>query len=277
MSYENPQIPEGINVGRDNPVAEFLRLAAGIALAIAVVGALLYVAGGWLARQIPFSVERSWAGEDRIIGFRDLPANDANGIAIKAYLNQLASQLAAGMSLPEDMTLTLHYADLPEPNAFAGLGGHMVVTRGLYQRMPSENALALVIAHEIAHIRARDPISGVAGGSLLVLATALLSGDSSGLAGAMANLVQRGYSRRAERAADEAAIAALRTHYGHAGGGAAVFEMFAQYHEERGGKVPAFLATHPLDAERIAYLQEAARDWQPQMQALQPLTIAAED
>ncbi|HEY1076095.1 MAG TPA: M48 family metallopeptidase [Fontimonas sp.] len=271
MSYENPQIPEGINVGRDSAFSEFLRLLAGAALAIVLLGAALYFAGGWLARQIPFSVERNWAGSERVIGFGKIADGGAQHAATEGYLRELAAQLAVAMAVPQDMTLTLHFADLPEPNAFASLGGHIIVTRGLYERMPSENALALVIAHEIAHIQARDPIAGAAGGSLLMVLTALLTGDTGGLSGAMASLVQRGYSRRAEQTADEAAIAALRSRYGHAGGGAAVFEVFAHYRSEHGGEAPALLSTHPLDADRIAYLRDAAKDWNPQLQPLRPL------
>ena len=59
------------------------------------------------------------------------------------------------------------------PNAFATLGGHIAVTSGLYRRMPSENALALVLAHEIAHVSARDPISALGGSATLALLVAL--------------------------------------------------------------------------------------------------------
>ena len=62
------------------------------------------------------------------------------------------------------MKLRVHYVDTAVPNAFAALGGHIAVTRGLYESVQSENALALVLAHEIAHVRARDPIAGIGGG-----------------------------------------------------------------------------------------------------------------
>lgn len=273
MTYENPPLPEDVNVGRENPLFEFLRLAAGLALVMAVIGAVLYVAGGWLARQVPFSVERDWVGEERVIGFGKLPDTGASHAAIESYLKDLAAQLAATMDLPDGMTLRVHYADLPEPNAFASLGGHIVVTRGLYERLPSENALAMVMAHEIAHVRARDPIAGAAGGSLLILTTALLTGDAGGLSGAFAHLIQRGYSRSAETQADIRAIDALRRHYGHAGGGASLFEVLSQYRAGHGGELPSLLSTHPLDAERIARLEAAAAGWDPQAQPLRELAV----
>jgi predicted Zn-dependent protease len=45
--------------------------------------------------------------------------------------------------------------DSPEFNAFATSGGHIFITRGLIDAADSEDALAAVIAHEIAHIHLR--------------------------------------------------------------------------------------------------------------------------
>ncbi len=273
MSYENPQIPDGINVGRESPLLEFLRLAAGLALLLAALSVLLYFAGGWLARQLPFKYEARLAGATTMDAWLDTDTGDVKGARVRDELQRLADQLAAKMALPEGMTPQLHYSLRDEPNAFAGLGGHIAVTRGLYRLMPSENALAMVLAHELAHLRARDPIAAVGGGSSLLLVTALLTGNATPLGGAVAGLVQRGYSRRAEAQADDTAVAALRLRYGHAGGAAAVFEALRDAHAAQGGQLPGWLSTHPLDEARIARLREAAADWDVQRQPLRPLPV----
>lgn len=118
----------------------------------------------------------------------------------------------------------------------------------------------MVLAHELAHLRARDPIAAAGGGAALTLLLLALGGDAEALAPQLARLVQLGYSRQAEARADEAAIAALLGHYGHAGGAAGLFEALADY-DGAGRELPALLATHPADAARIARLQEAARGW----------------
>ncbi|HEY0974874.1 MAG TPA: M48 family metallopeptidase [Solimonas sp.] len=272
--YENPQLPDDVNVGRENPLTEFLRLAAGLALLALVIGAALYFGGSQLARLIPFETERDWVGE-RLAPGSGLPAAPGNA-EIRDYLQALTDRLAAQMDLPAGMTLRAHYVDTEIANAFASLGGHIAVTRGLYRRLPSENALSLVIAHEIAHVRARDPIAGIGGSAALLLVMSLVTGDASALSGAFAGVVQRGYSRRAETAADTRAIDALRRHYGHAGGGTAVFKTFAQLRTAHGGEPPALLSTHPLDAERIARLQQAAAGWDAAAQPLVPLRLVDE-
>ena len=149
----------------------FLRLVAGLALVVVVGGGILYFGGGWLARLIPFTTEKSWAG-DQVLGVKLVrcgPTHDQ----VEAYLARLGAELAAEMDLPPGMTIEMHYTDLDVPNAFATLGGHIIVTSGLYRRMPSENALAMVIGHEIGHVKARDPISAVGGAVILTLPLAL--------------------------------------------------------------------------------------------------------
>jgi predicted Zn-dependent protease len=276
MSYENPELPQDVNVARVDPVREFLRLAIALAACVAAVGALLYVAGGQLARLVPFALEQRWVG-DRVLGL-DLatrspePSAAAPDARIEPYLQRLADGLAATMNLPDDMRIRAHLADVAEPNAFATLGGHLVVTRGLYARMPSENALAMVLAHEIGHLRQRDPIAALGGGASLAVLLAVAGGGVESLAPQVADLVRRGYSRDAERLADEAAVGALARFYGHTGGAATVFRELAALQADL-PRPPALLSTHPTDAARIARLESAAAGWDPAVQPLRPLAF----
>ncbi|TAH43821.1 MAG: M48 family metallopeptidase [Elusimicrobia bacterium] len=263
MSWENPPVPHEVNVSRESVLAEFLRLLAGLGICVLILAAVLYLAGGWLARWVPFSTEAAWVG-DRVIGLSNVveaPA-DAEHTRILERLRTLTARVAANMDLPQGMSVRVHLSDNDVPNAFATLGGHLVVNRGLYRRMPSENALALVIAHEVGHIKARDPIAAVGGGASLALLMVALGGDARSLAPGIARLVQLGYSRQAESAADTEALLGLQRMYGHAGGAAAVFEVLDDYgREHREITMPTLLSTHPADARRIQRMREAAGQW----------------
>ncbi len=271
MSYENPDVPHDVNVSRERPLAEFLRLAAGVALLVGVVSIAAYLGAGWLARLVPFGFEERLAG-DAVLGMVVPPVAADEDRRVQQYLADLTRDLAASMQLPADMTVRMHWMDADVPNAFATLGGHIVVTSGLYARMPSENALATVIAHEIGHVKFRDPISALAGSLTVTGLLALASGDLQSVAPQVANIVQLGYSRSAETRADEAAVAALRAYYGHAGGAADVFKVLASYKAEAGDiAIPSFLSTHPTDAARIGSLEAAARDWDAASSPLKPI------
>ncbi len=272
MTYENPQVPHEVNVSRESVVAEFVRILAGLVGVLVVISALLYFGGGWLARFIPFSTERSWVG-DAVIGVAIDESGSAENRKVERYLKTLVDGLASAMNLPLEMQLTVHYTEMEVPNAFATLGGHIIVTSELYQRMPSENALAMVLAHEIGHVRARDPIAALGGTASVAVLFALLSGEAGGLTQQVGNVVMRGYSRQAEARADDAAIEALRALYGHAGGAAAVFEMFQRESQKSGMSMPSFLSTHPADQDRIARLKAAAGNWNPLRQPLRPVLV----
>lgn len=274
MIYENPEVPHEVNVSRESPLMEFLRLAVGIGVCVLLLTAALYFFGGHLARYIPFTTERSWVGE-QAIGVKVEKPLTRQQAEIEIYLQSLVDDLAAKMALPQDMKLRVHYADIEVPNAFATLGGHIVVTSGLYSRLPSENALAMVLGHEIAHIKARDPISAVGGGASVSVLLTLMGGDASALLPRVSQLVLLGYSRRTESAADEAAIKAVTAYYGHAGGAAALFEALADYHDKAGISVPSLLSTHPADADRIARINSAATSWDVQRQPLRQIAIPA--
>lgn len=263
MSYENPPVPHEVNVSRESVPAEFLRLLAGLALVIVLGAALLYLAGGWLGRQLPLSWERRLVG-GHVVGVETLDGDSAvpsaDRVRVEAYLDSLAMRLTRGRPLPDGMRVRLHLSGSDVPNAFATLGGHIVVTRGLYTRMPSENALAMVLAHEIGHVRHRDPIAAAGGGLALGLVLAAL-GDDEAVAGHMAGVVALGYSRQAERRADDDALDMLRAAYGHTGGAADVFRVLSAY--DPGGlrsRIPTLLSTHPADAERIARIESASAD-----------------
>ncbi|MGH8741519.1 MAG: M48 family metalloprotease, partial [Burkholderiales bacterium] len=153
MSYENPEIPEGINNSERRPLASFLRLCAGAVALVVAAGAALFVLADRLTPLVPFRYEAAVT--------RGLFAPAASEGPIEPYLRALTARLASAQSLPEGMSVQVHYDEGEVANAFATLGGHIVLYQGLLEAMPDENALAMVIAHEIAHVRHRHPIASV--------------------------------------------------------------------------------------------------------------------
>jgi predicted Zn-dependent protease len=252
MEYENPQIPEGINVSKEHPLKEFFILTVGLTGAIVVFVAALAWSAEYLVGFIPFSVEVELADK---YGLHFVPTESDGDAAgpLRDYLQSLTDRLAKAQQLPAEMKVTAHYVDDGVVNAFAGLGGHIVIYRGLLDKMPSENALAMVVAHEIAHIKHRDPITALGRGVAVSLALASLAGltDSSlfdGMLGQAGMLTALSFSRTQERQADDAALKTLSEVYGHVDGAAALFEILAAHD---GLEPPAFLSTHPVNQTRI--------------------------
>ena len=116
-----------------------------------------------------------------------------------------------------------------------------------------------MLAHEIAHVRARDPISALGGSAAVGLALTLVSGDAGSLVPQVGHLVSLGYSRRVETDADTAALAGLQAAYGHARDADMAFEVLFDYKRGSGlPDVPTLLSTHPADGTRLARMHAAA-------------------
>lgn len=258
MRYENPEIPEGINDSERRPLFSFFKLA-GMAVAIggAVAGALL-VAAGQLAPLLPFRYET--AAADAV--FRDRPSDKV----IEPYLKGLGERLARAQGLPEGVRIEVHYDDDEVVNAFATLGGHIVIYQGLLEAVPDENTLAMVLAHEIAHVRHRHPMASL--GRSVALGFALLLLGVEGGAESVASAISQGgtltmlsFSRGQEEEADATGLETLARAYGHVGGADRFFRHMLA--EEGRREPPRFLSSHPLTEGRIAALAALAakRGW----------------
>lgn len=255
MKFENPRLPDEINVSRSSPLADFLALALGIVVMAALATVVLYFAAGYLAARVPFGVEARLA--DRFV------KPPAGATDAERALQALADRLSPHLDLPPGMTVRVHYQDSPVVNALATLGGHVFMYRGLLERLPNENALAMVLAHEIAHVKHRDAAMGAGRGVALVLAVSAVSsgaGDqlASKLIGSTTMLTALTFNRDQETAADEAALAALARVYGHVGGAVDLFRIFEALRGAQ-SEPPRVLATHPLTADRVARIEALAR------------------
>lgn len=272
MQYENRQPREGINVTKHNPLAHFLKLSAGVLITIVIVVLLLYVLGSYFAKTVPFEVELALVER---IELSDKLAQD-RPIEMVRYLNKLAAEMSQHMELDQAIKVQVHYNHDSVFNAFATVGGQLVFYKGLLKQMPSENALAMVMAHEIAHVAHRDPIAGLSGGVASLAGLMMLTGFGGSSApqvfSAAGSITQLSFNRKMETAADAAAIAAVNAKYGHIAGADYLFRVLSgksngdntdqteNFSIESAELLTEFLQTHPLDERRIQAIQDIARD-----------------
>ena len=152
-------------------------------------------------------------------------------------------------------------------NAFAAPGGFIFVTRGALQNAASEDELAAVLAHEVAHVRRGHALgsikksrwAGVAKDALTTtvqLDQAALGNLTQAFEGAMEDmtdaLIVKGYSRDTEFEADRVGLEIMI----RAGYDPRAFVSYLKKLEQAqdtgsGG----FYATHPKASERIAKLE----------------------
>ncbi len=258
MEYTNPQMPEGINASQEHPLKEFFWLSASLMTGLLVLVAVAVVLADTMVTRIPFHIERDLAA--RYIS--TTPASPE----LDEYLNSLAARITRAQGMPEEMSVRIHYVNGDTINAFATLGGHIFIFRGLLEKLPNENALAMLLAHEIAHIKHRDPIRGLGRGVVIGMSLSMLSREAgSALLDRMLSqgsfLTLMKYSRDQERAADRVALATVHTLYGHARGADTLFEVLLKTHGPDSG-IELF-RSHPRIMERIDKVRAAAAEAPP--------------
>jgi predicted Zn-dependent protease len=149
-------------------------------------------------------------------------------------------------------------------NAFALPGGFVYVNKGALAAARSEDEIAAVIAHEIAHVSLRHGTNQASKAYLAQAGLGLISGllggrGGGGLGQAMGliggfglNTLFLKHSRTAEQQADSLGMQMLRR-AGYNPRGMISFLQTIQRHA--GGRAVEFLSSHPNPANRIARLE----------------------
>lgn len=261
MKLENRAPAEGINSSTENPLKELAWLLVGSIAAVVAIVVALSLAAQWVAPRVPYEYEAKLAAS--LPPFATAPETE-RGRAVQSELQSLADRLARHMQMPDGMKVRVGWSESRTVNAYATLGGQVVFLGGLLAQLESEGALAMVMAHELAHLKYRHAAAalgrGVAVGVMLSMISAELGRTAAGAvvnqAGVAALLT---FNRDQERAADEAALRALAAEYGHVGGAVEMFDVFLHLPGEKRGSAPAveFLRTHPLAENR----RQAIADW----------------
>lgn len=179
---------------------------------------------------------------------------------------------ASDSSIPASQWEFVVFAD-KQLNAFALPGGHVGFYEGIFRLMENDAQVAAVLGHEVGHVVARHSAQRIGASQasqlgMSALQIALGAGDvafANELAALLGAGVQYGvilpYSRAQELEADRLGL----RYMARAGYDPAEALQFWQRMASAGGaKPPAFLSTHPSDAQRIAQLREAL----PEAQAL---------
>ena len=262
MEYSNPKIPEGFNTTDEHPLKEFFILSIGVLGLIFFAVIFLSLAAEKLAVYVPFETEQGLIPE---MWTQIEPGTESEtSKQTREYMQSLSERLAVYMQLPEEMEITVHYIEGDIVNAFATIGGHIFIYQGLLDELHSENALAMVIAHEMAHIYHRHPIIAMGRGVVIGLLLSAISGASSDfLVGQVVSetgmIAILNFNRDQEREADITALNAVNGLYHHVAGTNDLFTALMQSHDPDEIEPPVFLSTHPLSQDRIDDLIEYAQ------------------
>ncbi|MEX0342594.1 MAG: M48 family metallopeptidase [Erythrobacter sp.] len=241
------------------------RAVAVFAVASAAAVALFLTAPDWLGPRIPAGWERN-IGEAMVGDFGgricSTPAGDAALAKLLAKVDPADEKVRAGI------------ANIDMVNAIALPGAQVLLFDGLVQQAESPEELAGVLGHEVGHVRERHVMTALLRQFGL---SVLLAGADSGVTNGVFGLASMGYSREAEREADEYARARMAEGDISPLGAAGFFERMS---EEYGDSADApalagWLASHPSSDERAQAYRDAADDGGDYAPVLTPDEFAA--
>ncbi|KAJ2307817.1 metalloendopeptidase [Coemansia sp. RSA 2705] len=179
-----------------------------------------------------------------------------------AFVRRVAHRVIGAAGLEGDWEV--HVIHSPEKNAFVLPGRKIFVFSGLLPLAASEDGLATVLAHEIAHQYARhsaEKLSQAKVLSLLYMLVSLFVDPSLAQLGRSMTslLLELPNSRQCEQEADEIGLnfMAMACYDPHQAVG-----LWQRMRQAEGVTPPQLLNTHPSSASRIANIQK----WIPQAQ-----------
>jgi len=196
---------------------------------------------------------------------------------ITEYVNEVGHQVAA-FANNGDHDFSFFVVDDPSINAFALPGGYIGVHTGLLEATRSEDELAGVLAHEIAHVTQRHIARAVTANqrqsllSTAIMLGALILGAAGGVdANAMQGTIavaqgmsaqsQINFTRSNEYEADRIGMSALASAGYDPRGMASFFEVISRASSPSDSRVPEFLRSHPVTSSRIAEARARARSY----------------
>jgi len=188
------------------------------------------------------------------------------------YLNLICAAIVMNSPQPDLFNgYQVAILDSREINAFATSGGHIFITRSLINAAKSEDSLAGVIAHEVAHIQLRHGIKSIKTSRMseaLLLTAAAGIGNAKGMdvnemtdvmnetvSEITQTMVNSGYSREQEYEADIAAMY-LMALAGYEPSG--FIKMLSELKDVQTTSL-GFGKTHPSPRQRIYFAQKALK------------------
>lgn len=187
---------------------------------------------------------------------------------ISDYVNRVGQRI---VSVFPNQHFTYRFYVLKEDvyNAFAAPAGHVFINSGLLAAMDSEEELAGILGHEIAHVEARHisqkiersskinmlTLAGMAAGIFLGAGGAETAAQALSIGSVAAGQsLSLAYSRQDEMQADQLGLKYIAAAGYNGSGLLAVLKKIRGTEWFGSDQIPTYLKTHPASEDRIAYI-----------------------
>jgi predicted Zn-dependent protease len=192
----------------------------------------------------------------------------SNNIMMARRLENVARRIAA-VSDRKDIEYNFQVVESNQINAFAVAGGYVYATTALMKAVESDDELAGVMGHEVGHIAARHPVKRLEASMgysvLYAVAVAVINPgseqdiqrvrDIQQIANLTYRMVELGYSRNDEMAADSLALRYTKR-AGYNPKAVLTFMEKLLKEESPGSEWFVFMRSHPHTKDRIKAIEK---------------------
>jgi Zn-dependent protease with chaperone function len=238
---------ESVNVSQEAPLKEFAKLLGGLFIVFFSLYFFLWLSMTLILEHISPKTEKKLQAFFSM-GYPYSYATHAKDPKT-AYLQSIADDLNRHAKIPYDIKVSI----LPEsmPNAFAFIGGEIMITTGMLKELKNEQELSFVLAHEMGHLKNKDHLKTVGYGLVFAVASALIDSQYLQSLSIPFSLTANKFSRDQEVAADLFAVKLVYSRYKSAASTTSLFQRMKKYDQSTD-----YTSTHPNFEYRIEKMQK---------------------
>ncbi|MFT5452266.1 MAG: Zn-dependent protease with chaperone function, partial [Enterobacterales bacterium] len=249
MEYKAKVPKSNHNVSHKQPLKEILSLLVGIAAFIVMVYVIL---GFFIDTTVDSISTETEIAIYAALSSDELRSSNESSSEVEKNTRALLTGLLQCSDLGYPIQLGVNESNMV--NAYAVPNGDIVLFQGLLNKVSSENGLAFVLAHEIAHFKNRDHLRAMGRTVIIVAISAFFGAQETEISTIMSpvvNFENARYSQQRESKADEIALDILNCHYGHVGGATEFFALIAEPEEKMDFSITHYFSSHPEAENRI--------------------------
>lgn len=243
------------NVRHNSPLRAVMLLCACSVLLLIVI----YVMLGLFIEKTAYSMtlqQEHWLWSHRDTGYdTTMPPKTKKFGRMRKRLEKVFLHIPQQF-VPKQYAISVELDYNEAANAYAMPDGALVVTSGLMEMLPDDQALTFVLGHELGHLQYKHNLVSLERMLVLTMFTKYLFGRGmmSGFFAKMTAMFDLQYSRHQELEADRWGLKILRHNYGTYYGARVFFEKL--YQKYKGPRWKEFLSTHPASLTRIKHIDK---------------------
>jgi len=238
-----PKLPDdSVNIPKGSFLIETIKLVVGLVVFVVIIYSFLWLSMAFIANTLSPNYEQKL----QKIFKNDLTYSDDNRTK---YLQSIVDTLNACANLPYNIKVFIVKDN--RVNAYAMLGGNIIVTTAMLDNIKNENELTFVLGHEMGHFKNKDHLMGIGNALIITFVSMFMGSDYGEILNMSLMLTNTKFSQTQEINADWFGVKMLMCKYKNIVSATTLFERMQEE-----DILNHYFSTHPGFKKRIDVMKE---------------------